>query len=273
MMHKILCGLLFLGATLGLVAPASAQVLIWSLPKDDGSWIRFEGTYRQTTTRPDAAAGDLTVEWRSELTISAVGAENAEYRGAMTKCRWIEFKSITKPNGLEKPPGPGGTYLYKVLIPEAMVTGKTVDADNIPVTFLPIIKGFRKVGERDVQPVAEQALAVYPMIAPVTSYPNLKPEGDAPQNLPLQFSEQPVSARTHKGSRVIQDAMTRSTNAATLWLADEVPFGLARFQVNLVREGKQTTEPVEAFKRISLTEVEMTAVARGNDARSEIAGN
>ena len=242
---------------------ASAQMLIWNLPKDDGVWVRFEGAYKQTRARPNSNAGDENLEWRSELTISSVGRETVDGRPS----RWVEFKSITKPNGLEQKPGPGDSYIYKVLIPEDRVIGKTVDAETIPITYLPIIKGWRKVGEREPQPVTEKALAIYPTITLVTYYPDLKLEGEAEQ---LQVGGMAVSARLWKGERVLQTSTSRSTNAASLWLSDEVPFGLARFQVTLTQEKKEVGASADEFRRASLTEVEMAVVATGNDSRSEI---
>lgn len=247
----------------GPAAPASAQMLIWNLPKEDGVWVRFEGAYKQTRARPNANAGDENLEWRSELTISSVGRETVDG----DECRWVEFKAITKPNGLEQKPGPGDTFVYKVLIPENRVIGKTVDADTIPVTYLPIVKGWRKVGGRDPQPVNEKALAVYPTISLVTYYPNLKPEGEAE---PLQVGGMAVSARLWKGERSFENATSRSTNAASLWLCDEVPFGLARFQVTLTQDKKDLAASADEFKRASLIEVDMAIVATGNDARSEL---
>jgi hypothetical protein len=260
--------ILIVGSLLLPASRASAQILIWSVPKENGAWVRFEGTYRQTRSRPNAAAGDEQLEWRSELTISEVGREKADFDGEKdVPCRWVEFKSLTKPNGLEKQPGPGDTFIYKVLIPENRVIGKTVDSDNIPVTYLPIVKGWRKVGLRDPEKVTEKALAVYPTIALVTYYADLAPEGNEET---LQLGGEQVSARPFKGSRVFQKATSRSTNAASLWLSDAVPFGLARFQVTLTQEQKELAATADEFKRASLTEVEMAVVATGNDARSEL---
>src|SRR5260370_29473711 len=91
-------------------APASAQILIWNMPKEQGAWVRFEGTYRQTRSRPNATAGDEQLEWRSELTISDVGREKADFEGGKNvPCRWVEFQSLPNPNALEKQPGPGDT--------------------------------------------------------------------------------------------------------------------------------------------------------------------
>jgi hypothetical protein len=270
MRARLIGGLTMMVVSLAFPAtPASAQILIWNMPRENGAWVRFEGTYRQTRSRPNAAAGDELLEWRSELTISDVGREKADFDGEKNvPCRWVEFKSLTKPNGLEKHPGPGDTFVYKVLIPENRVIGKTVDSDNIPVTYLPIVKGWRKVGERDAEAVTEKALAVYPTIALVTYYPDLTAEGG--QSDSLQLGGAQVSARMHKGSRVFQKTRSRSTNNASLWLSDEVPFGLARFQVTLTQEQKELAATADEFKRASLTEVDMAIVATGNDARSEL---
>lgn len=249
---------------------AEAQILIWSLPKEDGAWIRFEGTYRQTQARPDSNAGDEQLEWRTELMISSVGKAPAEFQGAETPCRWVEFKSVTKANDLEKQPGPGGVYWYKVLIPESRVIGKVADDDGIPVTFLPIVRGYRKVGTRAVEPVSERALAVYPTIAPVTYYPNLKAEGTEPTELQLPLANTPVPARVFKGSRVFETNLMRSTNSGVLWLSDAVPFGLAKLQVSVTRDEKSLNAPVDAFRRKSQVEVEISAVAQGTDAKTEL---
>ncbi len=278
MRANLIAGLTLAGALTVLpLSPASAQVLIWSLPKEDGTWVRFEGTYKQTRTRTNAAAGDEMLEWQSELTISAVGSDAGEIDGTdeagkpvkrEVPCRWVEFKSITKPSGLDKQPGPGDTFVYKVLIPEEAVIGATVDKEGIPVTFLPIARGWRKVGQRDAEAVTEKALAVYPTISLMTYYPDLKAEGEESEQ--VQVGGEAVAARLYKGSRLFKSATSRSTNAAALWRSDEVPFGLARFHVSLTLEKKDLAASADEFKRASLIEVDMAAVATGKDARSEL---
>src|SRR4029079_352031 len=111
---------------------ARAQTLVWSLPEKDCAWVRFEGTYKQTQARPESNAGDETLAWRSELTVSSVGKTKAAFEGNELPCRWVEFKTVTKVDDLDKQPGPGGTYVYKVLIPEKFVIGKPIDDDGIP---------------------------------------------------------------------------------------------------------------------------------------------
>lgn len=249
---------------------AQAQILIWSLPKEEGAWIRFEGSYKQTQARPESNAGDEVFEWRNELTISSVGTEEATFEGKKVPCRWVEFKTITKANDLDKQPGPGGVYIYKVLIPESKVIGKPVDDDGIPVTLIPIVKGYRKVSARDVEAVSERALAVYPTIAPLTFYPDLKADESGAGELQLPVSNDPIAVKLFKGNRVLQNNVSRSTNVADQWLAESLPFGLAKFQVNLTREEKGLTQSVDEFRRRSLVEVEMSAVAQGNEAKSEL---
>lgn len=271
MRTKLIGGLTVVAAWLGgLVSPASAQMLIWSLPEDEGAWIRFEGNYKQTRARPNSNAGDEVLEWRSEMTISSLGRENASVSEGSEEvpCRWVEFKTETKPAGVDKKAGPADLYVYKVLIPENRVIGKTVDDDTIPVTFLPIVKGYRRVGQRAVERVTEKALAVYPTVALVTYYPDLKAQGEESEQ--LQIGGNSVAAKQFKGTRVIKRNTNRSTNAATLWRSDEVPFGLARYQAALTIEQKDISATDAEFQRTSLVEVDMAAVAVGNDARSEL---
>lgn len=271
MRARLLGGLTVLATwILGLPAPASAQVLIWSLPEDEGAWIRFEGNYKQTRSRPNSNAGAEVLEWRSEMTISSLGRENAAISEGSEEvpCRWVEFKTETKPAGVDKKAGPADLYVYKVLIPENRVIGKTVDDDTIPVTFLPIAKGYRRVGQRPVEPVTERALAVYPTVALVTYYPDLKADGGADEQ--LQVGGNAVAAKLFKGTRIIKRGTNRSTNVASLWRSGEVPFGLARYQVTLTIEQKELSASDDEFQRMSLVEVDMAAVAVGNDARSDL---
>lgn len=269
MRASVICGLTFCVLALaGPVTPANAQILIWSLPKEEGAWIRLEGAYKQTRDRPNSNAGSEMLEWRSELTISSVGRETVDVDGMEVACRWVEFKSLTKPGSIDQLPGPGDTFIYKVLIPEDRVVGKTIDDESLPITFLPIVKGFRRVGQREVEEVREKALAVYPTIALVTYYPDLKAEADDAE--PLEVAGNPVAVQLFKGTRHVKRSTIRSANVASIWRSEEVPFGLARFQVSLTIEQKDLTASDDEFQRASLVEVDMKAVAVGNDARSEL---
>jgi hypothetical protein len=254
---------------LGSLAPVSAQVLIWNIPEEDGSWVRFEGTYKQTQARPNVATGDTLLEWRQELTISSVGGQDSEYQGRTVPCRWVEFKSVTKPAGVDQPPGPGGVIIYKVLIPVEAVIGKPIDGESVPVTFLPVVDGLRKVGDRAVEKVQPGALAVYPHISQLTYYPDLAPISNQAEELTV--AGETVRAQVNKGKRELQDNRSRSVNSATLWLAEKLPFGIAKFTVNVQRDQKLPTAPVDDFRRVTVIDVDMTAVEVGKNARSEIA--
>jgi hypothetical protein len=242
-----------------------AQVLLWSTLPDDGTWVRFEGSYTDEQKRADET---LKLTWRRELTIKSVGRETVEIDGKPTPCRWLEFKTVTgkeSEQGIQ--PDPFGTRIYKVLVPEAKVTGRLVDGDNIPVIFLPIVRGYRKIGDRPPVPISEKVLSFSPMITLLTYYPNLEAAG-AEEELSLPLGAVPAQVR--KGSVVQESNINRSTNEGTLWLSKEVPFGLAKFQVKVVREQKDGPAPRDDFMPVVELNAELTAVAKGTDARSEL---
>lgn len=252
-----------------LLAPVSisAQVLIWSIPEKDGTSVRYEGTYKQVQERPLDKRGQLTMEWDTGLVIKSVGEEMAEFDGKPTKCRWVEFVSTIKSKGLK--PGPAGTRIYKVLVPIDRVTGLLLDKEGQPNDFVPIVKGYRKLGEAPVVEVTEKALAVNPLIAPVVYYPNLKAESKepAPVSLP-QLGE--VQAVEHQGQTVYTSRTARTTNKAKLWLAKDIPFGVAKLEVSVTQEQKDRLAPTEDYKLTSQTDIEMKAVETGSDAQSDL---
>lgn len=257
------------GSSLLCPSPVSAQVLLWGKLPPDGSWVRFEGTYQNTNILPDSNDGNLELKWRRELTVKSVGQEMAEYNGQETPCRWLEFKTVTgkeSEEGLQ--PGEFGVRIYKVLVPESRVIGKLVDADGIPANFIPIIKGYRKLASNEPEPLTEKLLSFSPMITLLTYYPNLKPESD--QAAELQLPTATVQAKLWTGDEKLESRVNRSTNEGRLWLTEEVPFGLAKFQVKIVRESKDGAAAAEAFKPSAELHVDMTLVATGKDATSEL---
>jgi hypothetical protein len=156
-------------------------------------------------------------------------------------------------------------------VPEAKVLGKLVDGDDIPATFIPIVKGFRKVGTQEAQPVSEKVLAVYPMLSLFAYYRDFAQDGDAAEdvNLPQLGS---VSAKAFKGSQILEGPVSRSDNKGEIWLTSDVPFGWAKYHVNLVREEKESSAPRNEFKKTAELDVTMEAVEKGTDAQSEIDG-
>ena len=264
--------LLFTFATFGglflLAAPAGAQGLLWSLPPD-GTWVRYYGEYKNVQERPESNEGALELTWLSELTIKSVGTEMADVKGQSTRCRWIEFKLVKGYQSAEGiKPGPYGAWIYKVLIPENRVIGKTEDADHIPVTFIPVVKGFRKLGEREATPVTEKVLAVYPLLAPLANYKKLVPDGGASDLELKQLGT--VSAQLNTGELKLESSISRSVNKGEMWLSQDVPFGMAKFHVSLIREEKDSTAPKADFKRSAEIDVKMEVVEKGTAAQSEL---
>ena len=274
---QVLLALAFL-----LASPAilSAQGLIWSLPEQEGTWVRYEGADKQVEFRPGVATGDQTFNWRRNVTIKSLVTPDAHktamYRGKQVTCRWIEIKVETgKPGEQGLDTGPGGARLYKVLIPEARIFGtlinnNSVDADGIPVSFLPIIRGYRKLGNRKEEQIKTKVLQIYPAISLLKHYKAFRPETGQPED-PELAALGAVNAIKWLGGEALQSRVSRSEHSSTIWLSREVPFGLARWNVKITRSRKRETDPREKFEKRTETTVEMKAVAVGTDAKSELA--
>ena len=121
-----------------------AQGLIFNLPQD-GTGVEYEGEIAYTTVRPDLAEGKETITKARELSIKSVGRENAEWDGQVQPCRWIEIKVNTGNAGEAGiDPGPVGSRIYKVLVPESKILNASSDNNGIPNIMLPIVKGYRR---------------------------------------------------------------------------------------------------------------------------------
>jgi len=269
MWRVIVCSLvLFVGLLAFAVVPASAQGLIWSLP-EDGTWVRYEGTYTQVETRPDSIEGDLQIEWTRWITINSVGQEMAEFNDETVPCRWIEIKVETgKASETGVDAGPIGARIVKVLVPESRVIGKQVDEDQIPVAFLPIVKGYRKIGDSPTEEIKAKVLQIYPTVSMLMHYPTVESTGEQ-EDPDVRLG--PVTATMLKSSYKMESLYSRTVNEATLWRSDEVPFGLAKWSVVLVREAKDSSKPRDEFRQVSEVTEEMSAHLTGNDAQSELA--
>jgi hypothetical protein len=252
---------------LGHQRPALAQALIWNLPPD-GTWVRYEGNYREVQLRPDNPEGDLTIEWIRHLTIKSVGTETAEFEGQLTACRWIEIESITGvPSELGIDPGPAGARIVKVLVPENRIVGTLVDADQIPVAFVPVVKGLRQFGNGPIEPIETGVLRVYPLLTLLAYYPDLQPAG-TPEQLSIPLGA--VQAQQYTGSLTMESRTSRSVNRAELWRSDAVPFGLAQWSVQLTREEKQSFQPRSEFQARGEVREEMSAHEVGTGAESRL---
>jgi hypothetical protein len=267
--------LLAASVLLFLAAPsADAQGLIWKLP-EDGAWIRYEGTYRQLIRRPESTEGDLNLQWQRNVEIKSVGQEMAEYdidhdgKIENKMCRWLEFKVVTGKvlEGIIDA-GPGGTAIYKVLVPEEEIRGKIDDDEGILLAYLPVVKGYRKLGDEPPQPLESQVLHVHPTLSLLRYFRNLAAAGGE-QSLEVPSVGQ-VVATALKGNMQTETRTNRSTSEGELFRSDGVPFGVVKWTARTVIEEKNPTEPRTEFREtIQLTE-ELNAVEVGTGAESDL---
>lgn len=264
-MNQLAVGMVLSGACLWNGPAASGQGLIYNLP-EDGTSVEYEGTLTQSSGEQDAAP----LTWTSQLTLKSVGREQAEYDGQMQPCRWIEIKVVTGTSGAAGiDPGPVGARIYKVLVPEARITGERADANAVPNDFLPIVKGYRRLGEDQMKEIQTPALVIYPTISLLANYdsPEVIATADVPEVLAPGLS---LSATRMKGQLVMERAENRSTNSGEYWVSPDVPFGLARWVVSVTREEKETTAPRSEFRPVSTVQVDMKLKRIRENAESEL---
>lgn len=256
------------GLTCLIGTSAWAQGIMTQLP-EDGSWVRFEGTYSQVEFRPETAAGKLEISpWIEHVTVKSVGVENATYQEEEVPCRWIEIKIE---RGRERDgkvdTGLTGLEIYKVLVPEKAVIDSNVDAEGVPNSFLPIVKGFRKVGKADPKPLTEPALQLYPLGILIGYYRELKTIGE---DVDPEVGLGAFKSTQVQGEIKIERPNSRTVQESTVWKSPEVAFGIARWSAKLTRETKDDQSPRSDFKPVAEVTIEMQAKAAGQDAKSEL---
>ena len=244
---------------------ATAQGLIFHLP-EDGKGVEYEGTLTQATGPDDQAP----LTWTCELSIKSVGREEAEFEGKIQPCRWIEIKTLTGTAGAAGiDPGPVGARIYKVLVPESKIIAEPVDADDIPNDMLPIVRGFRRLGEEAVKEIKTPTLRVYPTISLLTNY--VSPEVIATNDVPeVILQGQQITAKRMKGKLVMERAESKSTNEGEFWVSTDVPFGLARWIVSVTREEKESTAPRTEFHVVNVVSVDMKLKRIRDNVESEL---
>lgn len=257
----------FLGLV-ALVPAAEAQGLVLKLPAD-GTWVRFEGAYTQTEIRPDTATGKLDIPpWSEHVTIKSVGTESAEFRGETVPCRWIEVR-VERGRAAEGKIDVGvtGLEIYKVLVPEAAVTAESVTADGIPNNYLPIVKGYRKLGQADPQPLGEPALRLYPLAVLFAYCRELTTEE---RGVDPGIGLGAVSAEVRGCTAALERKDSRTQLDAKVWSSADVPFGIAAWTVKIARQIKDSEEPRENFRTITEVVAELKAQQSGGDATSDL---
>lgn len=243
----------------------SAQGLIFHLP-EDGSMVEYEGTLTQATSVDD----EKPLTWTCELTIKSVGREDAEFEGRMQPCRWVEIKVLTGNAGAAGlDPGPVGSRIYRVLVPESKINEEWKDKDGIPNDMLPIVKGYRRLGEEGVEPIKTSALRYFPTISLLTNY--LEPEKVADNEVPDTILQGAGITAVHwRGKTVMESQKTRSTNEGEYWVSKTVPFGLARWVVTVTTEEKDLAANRSDFKVAVVKKVDMKLRRIRENAESEL---
>ena len=248
---------------------ASAQGLIWSLP-EDGTLVRYKGVYKQTSRQPNATEGDLELSWDRILEIRSVGGETASYQGQDTKCRWIELKVETghSPEGVLDA-GPGATRMYKLLVPESEIRGSNTvpvaGEKSIFAAFIPIVKGYRRIGDEPAKPMQAGVFQLYPLISLLRHYPDLE-TGEQTQTSVLAGD---FSTTKYTGDLVMETNVYRSSNSAEIQQSKDFPFGVVSWIAKTVTEEKGTTDERSEFREVTVIEEEMKAIGIENNAQSE----
>lgn len=243
------------------------QVFLRSLPPD-GSQVQFSGVLRVTQPSPESSDETITTEWRQQISVSSVGSETVEMNAedgqtvAAKPCRWIEFKvergKATDASGIEV--GQAGVMIYKCLIPEDTVGNEKSD-------FLPIVRGWRKIGNAEPQPMQGQVLRIAPIITLLDYYADAQEQPS--ETLQVQGLGD-VECRVNSGTRQFQGRTGRSINQGQVWISDRVPFGLMKWRATTRREQLLGSEESGQYRFASELFTEMTVFAGGGNAQSEL---
>jgi len=248
---------------------AQAEGVIWQLPPD-GSWVRLEGTYAQTEVQKDSPTGKLEIApWIERVWIKSVGEETAEFQGESVPCRWLEIKVE---RGREREgqidTGLTGLAIYKVLVPTTKVLFESIDPDGVPVSFLPIVKGYRKLGKAEPKLMTEPALQLYPLAVLAGYY---RDEQIAGTDEDPEAGLGAVKADKLQATVTIERKSSRTIQETTVWRSKDVPFGIARYDAKIVREVKDDHESRDDFKPLTEILISLKAQETGDDAKSELA--
>ena len=259
------CAAALLFAPAGLLPQANAGGLVWNLP-EPGTEVRHEGSYVQTVTRRDKQIE--TIERRRQIVVRALEAETATVDGEDVPSRWLEIVTETGTRGergLET--GPAGRVLYKVLVPESGVTGRVQNDQGIPEAFLPVIRGWKQVGDQDPVPFGP-ALRTYPSLTLLTEY-----EPTELTNQGADSADTPAGrfdGTRYRGKVVEESPRARVTNEGTFLISPDVPFGPAEWEVTLTHEEKDASDARDVFRESSKTVVKMSVHEIATNARGEL---
>lgn len=265
--HRILFSTLLAALVAGPVSSARAQGLVWKLPQEENVTIHYTGTYTQKDAPAAGGQEQKPIVWTRHLDVKVLTKAKGFHDGKEVDCRWIEFVVRTGEFDANRQPqpidaGPAGQRMYRVLVPESAIIGKTKDAQTIFVSMLPIakdadgkIQGVRKIGEGKSEWMKASVLQVYPIVTLLHHYRELKSatggqsfeveERRAPQTV---YSKKTIPAdqcKTMTASRVIEGDLRRITNDATFTRCDTLPTGLLSWDVKILHQEVRVVDEVK----------------------------
>ena len=247
------------------VPHAAAGGLVWNLPPE-GSEVRYEGTLTQTLVGRDNQT--TQIDRLRRVTVRSLEAATGTLDGRDVPGRWLEFVTETgTPGERGLDPGPAGRVIYKILVPEAAVTGEMRDADGIPYAFLPVMRGWRQIGDGEPAEIGP-AFRAYPTVCLLTEF-------EPDEILEQAAGSADVPAGRFEGTRyrakLVEESRTaRVTHEASWLVSPDVPFGPAQWTATVTRETKDALADRSEFAAASTTVSEMELVETAADARGEL---
>ena len=266
MAQRVIGTTLAIAACFSLAPIAQAQGLLWSLPAD-GTEVIYGGTMTQTDTRNEGQ--ELTMSWDRQLVIRSVGTQQATVNEKQVPARWIEFELKTgkrTEQGIET--GPAGTRVYRLLVPESAITGKPADERGIPHAFLPIIEGYEKIGDQPPRKLTSGAFETFPVLANLMNYKANEIEAAGEESVTVPAGE--FNATKYTAGASVESPSVQSVNKATIFVAEEMPFGLVRWTTTTTRSIKDPNQPRDAFAAAAKITTEMEARAINENASATL---
>ncbi|GAB4134823.1 MAG: hypothetical protein Tsb009_00310 [Planctomycetaceae bacterium] len=236
--------------------PASAQGLLWKLPEQETFSVLYYGTFTQKDiSQGNTGAAPEPIVWHREIIVKSLKKAQGYYDGVQVNCRWIEISVRTGKFDEDIDTGPAGKRVYKVLVPESKVVGKTKDDDTIFVSMLPIardkdgkVMGVKKIGNTSPKRMTAPVLHIYPILSLLHHYRTLTP---APAENAITVAGRQVSPDAYQkftATRIIESPSRRTENTATLYFTDLVPTRLAKWEVKVVHKTKNSSQSRAQFR-------------------------
>ena len=135
------------------------------------------------------------------------------------------------------------------------------------VSYIPIVKGYRKIGEEPAAAIESTVFDLYPMVSYLRHFRALESSGNE-EAITTPFKE--LSGQQFKGSLIAETPTLRTTTVAELYRSEEAPFGVAKWTAKVNTETKQSTAPRTTFVAASEIIEDMSLSEVGTDAETEL---